>query len=99
VLAVSEAVSNAIEHAYLGQPPGTVHVHGEVETTPDGQRRVQVVVRDHGCWRPAPADDENRRRGIPLMHACMEDVTIGCPDDDRVGTRVVLRSRAIPPPD
>jgi anti-sigma regulatory factor (Ser/Thr protein kinase) len=97
VLAVSEAVSNAVEHAYLDQPPGVVEVRGGAEATPGGQRRVTVIVRDHGRWRPAPIDDENRRRGIPLMRACMDTVTIGQPDDDPVGTWVVLRSRAVPP--
>jgi len=98
VLAVSEAVSNAVEYAYLDQPRDVVEVHGGVEETPDEQRRVTVVVRDHGRWRPAPADTENRRRGIPLMRACMDTVTIGQPDDGRAGTWVVLRSRAVPPP-
>jgi serine/threonine-protein kinase RsbW len=97
VLAVSEAVSNAVEHAYLDQPPGVVEVHGGAETTPGGQRRVTVIVRDHGRWRPAPIEDENRRRGIPLMRACVDTLTIGQPDDDRAGTWVVLRSRAVPP--
>ena len=98
VLAVSEAVSNAIEHAYLNQPPGTVDVRGGIETTPCGQRRATIIVRDHGRWRPTPIYHDNRRRGIPLMRACMDTVTIGQPDDDPVGTRVVLRSKAIPSP-
>lgn len=97
VLAVSEAVSNAVEHAYLDQPFGLVEVRGGTETAPGGQRRVTVIVRDHGRWRPAPLHTENRRRGIPLMRACMDTVTIGQPADDKVGTWVVLRSRAVPP--
>jgi anti-sigma regulatory factor (Ser/Thr protein kinase) len=97
VLAVSEAVSNAIEHAYLDQPSGLVEIRSGVETTPGGQRRVTVIVRDHGHWRPVPVHDENRRRGIPLMRACMDTVTIGQPSDDQAGTCVVLRSRAVPP--
>ena len=96
VLAVSEAVSNAIEHAYVGQPPGTVDVHGGIETTPCGQHRATITVRDHGRWRPTPIHHENRRRGIPLMRACMDTVTIGQPDDDTLGTWVVLRSKAVP---
>jgi anti-sigma regulatory factor (Ser/Thr protein kinase) len=97
VLAVSEAVSNAAEHAYLDQPPGVVEMHGWAEATPGEMRRVTIVVRDHGRWRPPPIDDENRRRGIPLMRACVDTVTIEQPDDTRSGTRVVLRSRAVPP--
>lgn len=97
VLAVSEAVSNAVEHAYLDhQGPEVVEINGEVEVAPGGHRRVTVVVRDHGRWRPPPIDDENRRRGIPLMRACVETITIGAPDDNRTGTSVVLRSRAVP---
>ena len=96
VLAVSEAVSNAIEHAYRdGQLPEVVDVSGGVEAVRGGQRRVTVIVRDYGRWRPPPTDHENRRRGIPLMRACVDTVTIGQPDDDRMGTAVVLRSRAV----
>ena len=98
VLAVNEAVSNAIEHAYLDQPCGLVEIRGGVETTPGGQRRVTIIVRDHGRWRPIPIQHENRRWGILLMRACMDTVTIGQPADDEVGTWVVLRSRAVPPP-
>ena len=97
VLAISEAVSNAIEHAYRdNQSAEVVEISGAVEAVPGGQRRVTVIVRDYGRWRPPPDDDENRRRGIPLMRACVDSVTIGQPDDDRAGTSVVLRSRAVP---
>lgn len=98
VLAVSEAVSNAIEHAYLDQPTGLVEIRGGVEMTPGGQRRVTIIVRDYGRWRPVPTHHEHRRRGIPLMRACMDTVTIGQPADDQLGTWVVLRSRAVPAP-
>ena len=97
VLAVSEAVSNVIEHAYLDQPAGLVELRGGVETTPCGQRRVTVIVRDYGRWCPIPMHHDNRQHGIPLMQACMDTVTIGQPADHRVGTWVVLRSRAVPP--
>jgi hypothetical protein len=56
-------------------------------------------VRDHGCWRPPPIEHDNRRRGIPIMHASMDSVTIGQPDDDSVGTWVMLRSKAVPLPE
>lgn len=98
VLAVSEAISNSIEHAYPDDRSAeVVDIHGEVEAAPGGQRRVTVIVRDHGRWRPPPIDDENRRRGIPLMRACVDTVTIGQPDDNGAGTSIVLRSRAVPP--
>lgn len=96
VLAVSEAVSNSVEHAYLGQSPGIVEVRGGIETTPDCRHQVMIIVRDHGRWRSPPSHHENRRRGIPLMRAYMDSVVIGQPPDDHVGTWVVLRSKAIP---
>ncbi len=98
VLAISEAVSNAVEHAYLCDHPypAMVDIDGEVEAAPAGRRRVTVIVRDHGRWRPPPIHDENRRRGIPLMRACVDTVTIGQPEDNQAGTSVVLRSRAVP---
>jgi anti-sigma regulatory factor (Ser/Thr protein kinase) len=95
VLAVSEAVTNAIEHAYCDQPPGVVEIRGGIGATSGGQRQVTLIVRDHGRWRRAPTDEEHRHRGIALMRACVEIVTIGQPDDDRVGTWVVLRSTAV----
>lgn len=96
LLAASEAVSNAAEHAYRNRTPGMIELSGAVEITPGGQRQAILTVRDHGHWRPPPADDEARRRGIPLMRACMDTVTITQPHD-QTGTRVVLRSRAVPP--
>lgn len=96
VLAVSEAVSNAAEHAYHHRPPGMIELSGGVEGTPGGQRRVTLIVRDHGHWRRVPVDDEGWRRGIWLMRACMDAVTIGQPTGNRAGTRVVLHSRAVP---
>ena len=99
VLAVNEAVANAVEHAYLDQPSGMVDIRGGIQQTPPAERRVTIIVRDHGRWRPPPLDDEHRRRGIPIMQGCMDSVTIGQPDNDSVGTWVVLRSKAVPLPD
>jgi hypothetical protein len=75
-----------------------VTINGRVETTPDGRCRVTVVVRDYGRWRPIPIHHQNRRRGIPIMRACMDTATIGHPADNQVGTWVVLRSKAVPRP-
>jgi len=71
-----------------------IDVRGGIERTPDGQHQAMMIVRDHGRWRPPPAEHQNRRRGIPLM----DTITIGQPPDDPAGTWVVLRSKTIPPP-
>jgi anti-sigma regulatory factor (Ser/Thr protein kinase) len=97
VLALSEAVTNAAEHAYRDRPPGMIELHGGIELAPGGRRRVTLTVRDHGRWRRPPTNDPDRRRGIPLMRACMDTVAITEPDD-RKGTQVIFRSRAIPTP-
>jgi len=91
-MAVNEAASNSIEHAYPPGTAGTVEVHGRLTAGPDG-RHVELTVRDHGAWRPVPEDNEGRRRGIPLMRACMDKVTI---TSDRQGTWVRLRSAVVP---
>jgi serine/threonine-protein kinase RsbW len=92
VLAVNEAVSNCIEHAYQSDVPGLVRIEGRVLDAPEA-RRVELIVYDHGSWRPVPPPEEHRRRGIPLMHACMENVVV---DGSNRGTRVALRSRTVP---
>ncbi len=96
LLAVNEAATNSIEHAYPPGGRGLVHIHGRLVTTPVGDRCVEVTIRDQGTWRPLPAHHENRRRGIPLMRMCTERVTI---DTGEHGTQVTLQSRPIPEAD
>jgi PAS domain S-box-containing protein len=60
-VAVGEAVTNAIEHAY-GIGDGHVFVHA---TEADGVLTVEV--RDDGRWRAAR--NEGRGRGVPIMRA------------------------------
>ena len=99
VLAVSEAVSNSVEHGYgvdhttVGHE-GLIEVHASLFHDPDGHRRLVLSVRDHGSWRPTPASRDNRRHGIPLMEACVDTLTV---DGTTTGTTVVLRSRPVPP--
>lgn len=71
VLAVGEAVTNVIEHAYTS-PGGQVEVEANVR-----QGLAQIVVRDRGQWRP-PRPDEGGR-GLRLMQDLVDrvDVTSG----------------------
>jgi anti-sigma regulatory factor (Ser/Thr protein kinase) len=93
---VSEAVTNAVEHAY---PPGvdgaTVTVTAEVELLPTGMRRARLRVSDHGRWRPTPADSDGRGRGITMMNGLMDQVLITRGDDTTAGTEVVLLSAPV----
>jgi anti-sigma regulatory factor (Ser/Thr protein kinase) len=98
VLAVSEAVSNGVEHGYGVQPgvagrTGVVEVDAEVVACDDGMRQLEITVRDHGTWQPQPHLRAHRRHGIPIMKACVADFVI---DGTASGTTVMLRSRPVP---
>ncbi|MET0190689.1 MAG: ATP-binding protein [Pseudonocardia sediminis] len=71
VMAVNEAASNAVEHAYAGPGDGTVSM--SVRAGPD---EVRIDVADHGSWRTPPADNGNRGHGMPLMRGLVDTFSI-----------------------
>ena len=71
LLAVDEAVTNAVEHAFP-TGPGTVWVL--LRRLPDGE--VMVVVADDGVWRPVPEEPGYRGRGLQLVHALADHAEI-----------------------
>ena len=83
LLAVGEAVSNAIEHA---QNPTRPCVDMTVEVA---DRRVTVVVKDYGAWRQGPTGP-HRGRGLALLSA-LADTTV---TTARSGTTVTIRGPA-----
>jgi serine/threonine-protein kinase RsbW len=90
LLAVNEAIANAAEFAYVDAPrPGTLDVSATYEGDSD---TLAVSVADQGRWRhkvpqPAGALQQFRGRGIPLMRALADEVTI---DSTPRGTHVRL---------
>jgi anti-anti-sigma factor len=68
VLAVGEAVTNVIEHAYTSTG-GQVEVEASIR-----QGLARIVIRDRGRWRP-PRSDEGGR-GLLLMRGLMEKVDV-----------------------
>ncbi|MCB0998434.1 MAG: SpoIIE family protein phosphatase [Acidimicrobiales bacterium] len=78
LLAVSEAVSNAVEH---GASSGTDRPIVVVATTAGDE--VRITVRDHGVWRE-PVPSIERGRGIGIMRALMDDVAVERHDDGTV---------------
>jgi anti-sigma regulatory factor (Ser/Thr protein kinase) len=89
VLAVDEAVANAVRHAY---PEGR---SGEVELTlwTEGEA-LCIEITDHGSWRPARGEggtvtsDERGGRGMLIMQHMVETVLVHF---DGRGSRVLLR--------
>ncbi len=64
VLAIDEAVTNSVEHAYPGRS-GAVHL----QLTRHECGEIAVTVEDDGTWRPPPADAGFRGRGLQLIDA------------------------------
>ena len=83
--ACSEAATNAVEHAY-GPGPASYQVVGDWD---QATGVVSLTVRDWGRWRSPRGQD--RGRGIDLMNALMDEVTVdrGGPSAD--GTCVQMR--------
>ncbi|MBF6331300.1 SpoIIE family protein phosphatase [Nocardia transvalensis] len=85
VAAANEACSNCIEHAYLDSSPGRV-----VLTADCAMDRVTVEVADTGIWRPQPDDPGHRGRGITMMRALTDELTI---DHIGIGTQVRMTTK------
>ena len=67
-LCVSEAVSNAVVHAYRdSERPGLIEVEVEVER-PNGC--LCLLVRDHGCGLWPRIDSPGLGLGFPLIAQC-----------------------------
>lgn len=84
LLALSEAVSNAVEHGSNGRFDRPVVVTGTLRDDV-----VAVVVRDHGHWRE-PMPHNGRGRGMGIMRTVMHEVTTECTDH---GTVVRMQHR------
>jgi anti-sigma regulatory factor (Ser/Thr protein kinase)/anti-anti-sigma regulatory factor len=83
VLAMNEAASNAVEHAYDSGTEGTVRVTANVSR--DGT--IHTVVSDRGRWRVPPAALSSRGRGLLLMRESVDQVIV---DRAESGTTVTL---------
>jgi len=88
LIAAGEAVSNSIEHGHRDRPGGLIKLRATVSAD-----LVRLVIVDSGSWKPARAVDQHHRgRGINLMQALMQDVTI---DPEIDGTTVHLTARIV----
>jgi serine/threonine-protein kinase RsbW len=79
VLAVDEACTNCIEHAYADIDSGLIHIDAVSQDS-----EITVEVSDSGVWRtPTPA--RNRGRGLSIMRAVAAHVDL---DESTSGTTV-----------
>jgi serine/threonine-protein kinase RsbW len=100
VLAVSEAVSNAVEHGYRVavyevDVPGRIEVDGRMTAGPTRHtRQVEFTVRDGGHWREHSGDDDRHRgHGMQIMRSCTSAMSI---TTDPSGTTIVLVGNPVP---
>lgn len=95
ILAVSEAVTNVVDHAYRNvETPGCVEVDIELTYEPDHEdgpeRWVTIAVTDYGIWRSERADKGFRGRGLQMIQACTDWRYL---ERRTVGTRVTMARR------
>lgn len=85
LVAAGEAVTNAIEHGYRHIDGGTITLHACSEVD-----LLHLTITDAGSWKPKESGYTHRGRGIQIMQALMEDVSIV---PDNTGTIVRLSTR------
>ena len=82
LVALGEAIANAIEHGYRGEPGGLIFLRIDMQ-----HDHLLLTIEDFGRWRPYVPREE-RGRGIELMHAFTDGVQIR---SSRESTTIVLR--------
>ncbi|MDQ4116922.1 MAG: ATP-binding protein [Actinomycetota bacterium] len=95
LLAVNEAISNSVEHAYAGGT-GTVRLRARVRPSPTrepdpgpcSRLEAWVEITDHGTWREPPSDPGFRGRGLRMAEASVDRLGI---ERSESGTTVTLR--------
>jgi serine/threonine-protein kinase RsbW len=86
-LAVSEAVSNAVLHAFRDGSPGRVTVATDAEDS-----RLRVVVRDDGCGMAPHVGSPGAGLGLPLIAELSDSVSVQPAQPGR-GTEVCMTFR------
>ena len=81
VLATHEAAVNAIEHGRCEE----IHVEARIE-----EDLIHLEVRADGAWKPPEPGNDERGRGMILMHRLMDSVTV---DKGDHGTAVRMHRR------
>ena len=88
-LAMVEVFTNAIEHAYPHEAPGSVELDAELGD--DGY--VECRVTDQGTWRPPDPADADRGHGLMVAAQVVDRLLVSHPWQKAKGTTVALRHR------
>jgi len=85
-LAVTEACTNVVVHAYEDDAPGSLEVDASIE---DGC--LTVVIRDSGRGIVPRPDSPGLGLGLPLIATLAESLELGTDDRDRTEVRMTFR--------
>lgn len=85
VLAVTEAATNAVKHAYPSDAPGQVSASAEID-----QGLLQIVIADHGQGMGRRSVSPGLGLGLPLIAALADAVDVVAVDP---GTEIRMRFR------
>jgi len=85
-LAVTEACTNVVMHAYEADAPGSL----EVDATFDDER-LTVVIRDNGRGIVPRPDSPGLGLGLPLIATLAESLELGTDERDHTEVRMTFR--------
>jgi serine/threonine-protein kinase RsbW len=86
VVAVNEAITNSIQHAYGGLG-GRIALRAEVTVPFPGMGIATFSVRDRGRWRHQRPPRDGPGHGLKILRGLMDEVRI---DSGAAGTTVVF---------
>jgi serine/threonine-protein kinase RsbW len=93
-LAVTEACTNVVVHAYPDGREGPLEICATLQ-----EEKLLVVVRDEGPGIAPRADSPGLGLGLPLIASLTESVLLGRDDEDRTEVRMTFALSDDPPAD
>lgn len=84
-LAITEACTNVVIHAYEDDADGCLEVDASIH-----DRRLSVVIRDEGRGIVPRPDSPGLGLGLPLIATLAESLELGKDDDDRTEVRMTF---------
>jgi serine/threonine-protein kinase RsbW len=84
-LAITEACTNVVIHAYEDEEDGSLEVDASID-----DRRLTVVIRDEGRGIVPRPDSPGLGLGLPLIATLAESLELGTDDDDRTEVRMTF---------